>query len=486
MLSSRKGAQEPRIRVLPPLDDYDNLYSDGEAACELAASFNVNLFPWQQNVIHDWLKRTDDDKFAASRCGLSVPRQNGKNEVISVRELYGLCVIGEKILHTAHRVDTAYDAFLRLVAFFENPDYPELQEMVVQIRRTNGQEGITLTNGARIKFSSRVNGSGRGSTYDMIVFDEAQELTKTQLEGIMSAMAAAPLGNRQMFFTGTPPSPESPGDVFKKVRNTSIDGSNKHSCWYEWSVENIGDVTDRDRWYATNPSLGLLITEDFVEDEMSTMDADGFARERLDWWTTEKSANAVFKLADWNKITCQPSEAPAPTTDEKIAFGVKFSPDGASYALSAAVKRPEGPVFFECIQSGLCINGVGSIAKWLVERKNKCSMCAIDGRMNTTTLAQKLIEGGFPKKGIKILNTKEISAASEMFCDAVSEEAVLHASSPTLDESALSAIKRPIGKDGAWGFGDGNVSCTPLESVAIAYWAVMTTKRRAGRKSKLL
>lgn len=339
MLSSRKGAQEPRIRVLPPLDDYDSLYSDGDDACELAASFNLFMDPWQRLVLNDWLKRTDDDRFASMRCGLSVPRQNGKNEALLVRSEYGLCVIGEKILHTAHRVDTARKSFLRLVSYFENPAYPELQEMVVQIRKTNGQESITLVNGASIEFSSRVNGGARGSTYDVVIFDEAQELTEDQLESIMSTMAAAPLGNRQMIFTGTPPSPVSPGDIFKRVRSTALDGSNKRTCWHEWSVESIGDVTDHDRWYATNPALGVRLEEEFTENECSTMDTAGFARERLGWWTTEKSANAVFELADWEKITCDPSEAPAPTEDEKIAYGVKFSPDGASYALSAEIGR---------------------------------------------------------------------------------------------------------------------------------------------------
>jgi hypothetical protein len=486
MLSSRKGAQEPRIRVLPPLDNYDALYSDGADACALAASFDLHADEWQQLVIDDWLKRTDDDRFVSMRCGLSVPRQNGKNEALLIRELYGLCVIGEKILHTAHRVDTARKSFLRLVAYFENPTYPELRDMVVQIRRTNGQEGITLTNGGSIEFSSRVNGGARGSTYDMVVFDEAQELTEDQLEGILSTMAAAPTGNRQMFFTGTPPSPVSPGDVFKRVRASSLDGSDRRTCWHEWSIEEIGDVTDRNRWYETNPALGIRLEEEFTENECSSMDAAGFARERLGWWTTEKSANAVFKLADWQMITCDPSEAPAPTEDEKIAYGVKFSPDGASYALSVAVKRAGEPVFFECIQSGLCVNGVDAIARWLVDRRNKCSLCAIDGKMNTATLVQKLDTNGFPKRAIKTMLTRDMAVASEMFYNAVSERSVYHAPSPGLDESALNAVRRPIGKDGAWGFGDGSVPCTPLESAAIAVWAVMTTKRKAGRKSRVL
>lgn len=486
MSCNRIGVQEPTKRIIPPLDNYDDLYSDGDNAIELAASFNLVADPWQCLVVNDWLKRDDNDRFVSMQCGLSVPRQNGKNEALLIRELYGLAVNGEKILHTAHRVDTARKSFMRLVMFFDNPEYPELQEMVVQIRKTNGQESITLTNGASIEFSSRVNGGARGSTYDVVVFDEAQELTNDQLESIMSTMAAAPLNNRQMFFTGTPPSPVSPGDVFRKIRTGAISGENKHICWLEWGVDSIGDVTDRNRWYQTNPALGIHLEEEFTEAELSSMDAGGFARERLGFWVDGKSANAVFSTGVWAGVTCEAKEVPPPRDDEKIAYGVKFSPDGTHYALGVAVKSKDAPVLFELIQYGLCVTSVTSIAKWLLERKDTCSMCAIDGRSNTATLAQKLIEGGFPRRALKILGTKDMCAAASMFTSAVNEQTVIHARAGALDDSAINATKRNIGNEGAWSFGDGQSACTPLESVAIAYWAVQTTKRHAGKRSKLL
>ena len=67
----------------------------------------------------------DDDKFTSSTCGLSVPRQNGKNALLEMRELYGLCVLGERILHTSHAVKTSAEAFRRYSSFFENKEeYP--------------------------------------------------------------------------------------------------------------------------------------------------------------------------------------------------------------------------------------------------------------------------------------------------------------------------------------------------------------------------
>lgn len=482
MSSKRIGSQEPRIHVLPQRDDWLELYSDGEDAATFAAAYGLDPDPWQRLILNDWLKRDENDRYAATSCGLSVPRQNGKNAILEIRELYGLCACGEKILHTAHRVDTARKSFLRLASFFENDDYPELKEMVVIIRRTNGQESITLNNGASIEFSSRVNGGARGSTYDTVVFDEAQELTNDQMEAIMSTMAAAPSGNRQLLFTGTPPSLVSPGTVFRKRRTGAITGTDKRILWHEWSVEEIGDVSDRDRWYETNPALGIRLDEDFTEEEFNTLTEDGFARERLGWWDKREGGNAVFTKEQWLACSVEKSE---PQKNEKIAYAVKFSPDGKHAALAVAAKPPKGKTFIECIEYLSTDGGISWLADWLYERKSKCAICVIDGKSYTAALERKLLDKGFPKRAIYIAAPKDVCSAATMFYNAVDEKEISHTGQPALTESAKAAQKRDIGKDGGWGFGSGTFDCSLVESTSLAYWGVMTTKRNPNRKMRV-
>ena len=111
-----------------------------------------------------------------------------------MRELFGIVQLGEKFLHTAHEVKTARKAFLRLASFFENTrKWPELADLVKDIRRTNGQEAIVLTNGGSVEFVARSKGSGRGFTVDVLVCDEAQELSDDALEALMPTTSAAPL-----------------------------------------------------------------------------------------------------------------------------------------------------------------------------------------------------------------------------------------------------------------------------------------------------
>lgn len=98
----KRGKQEPRIRIEP-----ESLYSDGEDACFLMRSYGQPPDPWQALVLETWLARGKHDRFAATTCGLAVPRQNGKNWLLEARELYGITQCNESILHTAHEVKTA-------------------------------------------------------------------------------------------------------------------------------------------------------------------------------------------------------------------------------------------------------------------------------------------------------------------------------------------------------------------------------------------
>lgn len=458
-------------------------YTDGMDCAKLASDYGLAPDPWQEDILNVWLGRDENDLYTATRCGLSVPRQNGKNAILEMRELYGLCIVGEKILHTAHEVKTARKAFIRLCTFFENDRlYPELAAMVIQIRKTNGQEAITLSNGGSIEFSARSKGAARGFTVDVVVYDEAQELTDEQMEAIMSTMSAAPSGNRQLIFTGTPPYPRCPGEVFGRIR---AEGHGKDRdpqlSWHEWSVEEIGDIADRRRWYATNPAMGIRLDETFTEKEMRTLSSDGFARERLGWWAAA-AGMAVISESEWKSLATDD-----PPEDGKLAYGVKFSPDGSIVSLAVCVKPKTGLPYVEVIENRSMREGVSWLAEWLIERKDKVAVVVIDGRSHVDTLVAQLKEARFSKKAIVVCGTREAIASSTRTLNAVREKQITHFGQPALDLAATNSQKRPIGQGGGWGWGPiGDIDVTPIEAVSQAYWGAMTTKRNPGRRSKLL
>lgn len=481
-MSSKKtaliGSQVPRIRKEPRYH-----HSDGKDAVFLAKSYGLVPDPWQELVIESWLGLSAQDLYTADTCGLDVPRQNGKNAVVEIREFYGLVLKGEKILHTAHEVKTARKAFLRLCDFFEDDlRYPELVEMVISIRKTNGQEAIILNNGGAIEFSARSKGANRGFTVDIVICDEAQYLTDEQLDALLFTQASAPLKNPQFIVLGTPPDENTNAEVFTRLRKDALKASDhpKGISWHEWSVDEIGDITDESRWYETNPALGIRMKKSNVQKELRNASPEGFARERLGLWPNEV-VNALIRASEWEKLATDD-----PPTEGKVAFGVKFSPDGTTVSLAACRKPKEGKPHIEVIENRSTSHGVAWLVGWLLDAKDIAALVVVDGLSGSQNLIELLRQGGYSKKAVPDPQTKTVIASSSRFLNAVRECTITHFDQETLNESALNAEKRTIGSRGGFGFGAiGEADVTPLEACALAYWGVMTTKRNPGRKMRV-
>ena len=317
--------------------------SDAADAIFLASSYGMAPDDWQEPILHDWLARRADGKFCHGRCGLAVPRQNGKNGVIEIRELFGMIVLGEAILHSAHEVKTARKAFARLKSFFgdkaEDPKakYPELNALVASVRATNGQEAIFLKDrwrlpngeevrstgrpedepgavfvakGGQIEVVARSAGSGRGFTVDVLVLDEAQHLDDDELEAIRSAVSSAPLGDPQVIYAGTPPNREKKmlGTVWLRIRALA-EVKDPRLAWTEYGVPDgpMPDINDLELLYAVNPALGVRhangafgLQMDTVVDERGELSPEGVARERYGWWGDPATAKfGIFGAGKW-------------------------------------------------------------------------------------------------------------------------------------------------------------------------------------------
>lgn len=477
MEKERVGNQEPRIKHEPKgIVDYEDAYD----ACELASRYGLTPDPWQRALLKSWLGRKEDGSIAAKTAAASVSRQNGKNALIEVRSLYGAAILGEKILHTAHQLKTARKAFERIKEFFNNERlYPELFSLVKNIRMANGQEAIFLKNGGCIEFVARTRQSARGFSVDVLIVDEAQELTDEQQAAIMSTASTS--ADPQLIYVGTPPDLGAEAEVFKRIRKDGIEGLDDTLSYYEWSVEEIGDISNQDRWYETNPSLGIRLNYEFVKKECRTMSPDVFARERLGWWA-KKSNSRIFKENEWNALAI----AAAPQ-DGKTTFGIKFSPDDSYVAIVACRREKKGKPHIEIVKYQSCAKGVTWVANFLDERRSKISCVMIDGLGAATNLFGKLEDLSFPAKAMMRAKTEDVISAVAMLENAVTEGEITHFDQEALNDSITCAIKRNIGKKGAYALGstaDGD--SLPAEASALAIWCNKKTKRNPGRKQVII
>ncbi len=470
LLGKQAGSQVPSARVVP---EYD--YTDGGDAAAILSAAGLVVDPWQANVLDDWMGRTDSGSWSAPICGLSVPRQNGKTLDTVGRIAAGMIMFGEWVIYTAHLQKTATETYMELKGLLETK---ALFKYVKEFKSAIGREQILLQNGGRVVFVARTRNGGRGLHGDCLVFDEAQELTSEQQASFLPAISAS--RNPQTIYLGTPPDENSKGTVFRKIRERAKAGENKVTSWTEFSVETIGDVSDRTRWWNTNPALGIRIAESTIESEFESMDSDTFARERLGWWSpvvTERTEYAI-NSDEWE--ACKSDEL---KPQGKTAYGVKFSADGSSVCLCGAVCPSDGtPARISLIELKPTGHGIQWLTDWLNQRYTKASCVVVDGRNGVDLLVEKIKPTWKYKDSVIRASSKDVIAAASMLTNEINEHTLTwYAGQGALEESATTATKRPIG--GGWGFGGDN--SIPIEAAALALWGCRTSTRDPNRKMRI-
>jgi hypothetical protein len=455
------ASPRPRVHVAPRAAS-----GFGDLAGGLAGDYELVPDDWQQLVLDDWLAVDRRGRWAALTCGLSCPRQNGKNGILEVRELFGMVGRGERILHTAHEVKTARKAFKRLQHFFgtqvadPGAKFPELNALVTEVRNVNGQEAILLANGGSVEIVARSKNSGRGFTVDVLVCDEAQEMSDEDLEALMPTTSAAPLGNPQWIFTGTPPGPTVNGEVFSRVRDEALSGKAARLAWHEWSCDAGVNLDDPDEWHRANPALGGRLQLAVVEGERARFSDEGFGRERLGMWAGVASVS-VIDTESWARVA-----DPASMAIDRLALGVDVSPDRSLASVALAGQRPDGLWHVELDEQRA---GTGWLAGWIAARcaRNAIRAVVVDAMSPAASLVEELT-----KARVKVTTTgsRDMAAACGQFYDAVMQGAVRHTDQPQVNVALSVARKRALGDAWAWNRKSAASDITPVVAGTLALW----------------
>lgn len=467
------GVQTPSTSIqCPQVGDY------ADEAAFLTSSYGLTPDPWQMHVLRNWLGYREDGKWAHSKCGLSVPRQNGKNCVIEIREIFGMVALGEHILHTAHEVKTARKAFKRLQHFFGNkandPDaaFPELNALVKEVRNTNGQEAIVLWKdandhtkgeGGSVEFVARSNGSARGFTIDIVVMDEAQHMNDDSLEALGPTTRAAPTKNRQFIWTGTPPKPEETGEVFTRIRTQSLERRTR-MCWDEWAMDDDGDPNDVQQWLKANPAIGYRLTLEEVEEDRDTYSDEGFARECGGCWRFA-GTGAVIDPDSWSRV----GDGSSVITDP-VAFALDIGPKRDSASIAVAGARADGIYHVEVIDNRMGTDWVLPRLTQLVAQWQPVAV-VVDGPASSVVPELESLR-------VPVYKTtpNELGAACGMFYDAVMGRTLRHVNQSLLTSAIDSARQRPLGDMWAWGRKLTETDITPVVAVTLALYGFVTAK----------
>ena len=475
-MAVRYGNQSPTFEVVG-----EYALSRGDRAIALFANYGVSFYPSQAYELGLFLAVDEDGRAASKTIGISKPRQNGKSFAARYYAIWASAVEGKRVLYTAHHGNTTREMFKLLRNLVEGTSDFAAALGRDGVRRATGAEGVYFANGGLIEFNTRTNSVARGKTYDVIVVDEAQELTDEQADALTPTTLASGSGDPQMIYLGTPPNEKCPGTVFRRLHDQAHDGTGGGAWWLEWAAPGVGDKNDVEMWYRCCPAMGYRIKEDVMADAAAKSSDDGFAREYLGWWSKAARADAAIDADAW--AACKTDKPPV---DGLVSYGVKFSIDGKRGALAACIKPANGAPHVEVVAVRSTVRGIRWFADWIAPRMGEAAQATIDGKAKSAALEKRLSSGGVPKLAVKIAAPGDVIAACAMFEDAVSDGQVSHFGQPALDESATKCAKRNIGKAGGWGFetADG-ADPIVVEAAALAYWTAMTTKRNPKRKLRV-
>lgn len=481
----KTGNQTPTFAVVG-----DYAYSIGDEVADMfEEDGGATFYPSQRDELRLMLARNADGSPAAMTIGISKARQNGKSYGARYYAVYMGDFAHMNVLYSAHHSTTTNKMFKAMCDLFESPEkFPEFAGDVKSVSHVRGYEGIYFKDGGCIEFATRTNSGARGGTYSVIIIDEAQELTADQQEAMLPVISAAAdvtdiTKMPQQIYIGTPPNPSCRGTVFKKMHDKAHSEDPGAAWWLEWSIE-ARDITNAiksaehaiELAYLTNPAMGYRIAEKTVLNEYETMSVDGFARERLGWWTqtvVEERPTAI-SAETWDACVSKETKP-----EGKTAYGVKYSADGAEVCLCGCVVPQDGAARISLIKREPTGRGTQWLADWLCERYDRASCVVIDGRNGVDVLVEKLAPVWKAKGSVIRPSANNVIAAASTLTDALAEKSVTwYYGQEELRDSAITSTKRPIA--GGWGFGGDN--SLPIEACALALWGVKTTKRDPTRK----
>lgn len=485
---SRQGARRPRVELAPP-----SAYTLGGEACELAERAGLVPDPWQADAIDLLLSCREDGKWACFEYAEILARQNGKGALLEIRVLAGFLLLGEElIMWSAHEYKTAMEAFrrfrtlLRRLGTLVNPANENLLDVdgiLIKVSNTNGEESFErLDTGARVKFVARSKGSGRGFSGDLIIIDESFAYTLLQQEALMPALAARP--NPQIIYTSSPPLDGASGEVMFHLKRRADAGGDDSLGWRDWGIEgdldhlDKVDLDDRELWAASNPALGMRLSEETILRERRSMGDAGFARERLCMWPALLQSGKEIDPAKWARMADPESLR---DREHGVAIGVDISP-----------LRDYAAVFVYGLRAdGL---GHGQLAdyrpgtKWLVPRLVELRE-ALDpvsvamGHGTAAFLETALDKAGFkrpedadaPEPGdLAVTSAVDMAAATGQLLEAVREEGFRYVPSQFLDSAVALGKTRASGDTIAWTVKGVEGDISPLVAMTLARWSYGT------------
>jgi phage terminase large subunit-like protein len=435
------GALEPRLHT-PWLKGE----SRGHEIAELAERIGQPLLPWQRLLLDDMSVVDENNMFIKKSSLVLLARQSGKSHMMRMRMLAGLFCFGEEnILMMSSQRKMAIRSLEIMVMIVERNDFLLKQVKGGKIdtawRRTTGNEGLHLENGNRIEVIAANSDSARGLTADVLWIDELREVGEAAMDASKSTTLTRP--NSQRFYTSNAGSAES--EVLIHMRERSMMKPPRSLGFYEYSAPENCDIWDRKAWAMANPSLGILISEEAVEETIATSTVVAARTETLCQFVNT-GLTSPWTPGSWEDLADKDMQMNPGMT---VMFAFDVDPHTRrSASLVAGALLPDGRIALQLLQTWESLIAVDEL-QIAVDIKKKCDewhpRLVLHDSYTTAAIAERLKNSGV---AVEPVVGAQFYTACSTFKDSIDNKRVLHAGQTELDQQMLNVASSS--KDTGW------------------------------------
>jgi len=453
------GRETPRLATAPIRKLTPHTTLGYEAADFIETFLGLELLPWQRWWLLNALEVDSNGDFVRRTIVTLVSRQCGKTTLLKALSLWMLYMGRARlVLGSAQSLDIARESWQGAVELAEGD--PELAAEIDSVRRANGEQTLSLTNGARYKITAATRSAGRGLSVDLLILDEVREHRDWSA---WSALSKTTMARPNALTIVISNAGDDESVVLNALRDTALAGTDPSIAIYEWSGPDGCAIDDPDAWQQAIPGLGHTITEGAVRSALASDPPAVFRTEML--CQRVASLDSAIDLSAWRD--CADAEATMESARARVKCALDVAPNGHTSLLAGAL-TDDDRVQVEVVAAWDSPAAARKELRDLLERVNPQILGWLPNGP-AAALAADL-------RGLKI-RTEEIKsdvpAVCQSFAEAVQARRIRHTGDPLLT-AQVSGTSKLVSGDG-WRFSrKTGGSCDSVYAAAAVVWLVRT------------
>jgi hypothetical protein len=448
------GKETPRLATAPLRDLSDPRASLGHEAIAFAEDvLGVQLLAWQRWWLLHALELNEDGTYRFRTILTLVGRQQGKTTLLKIVALWAMFMErAHLVLGAAQSLDIARESWQGAVELAEGN--PDLLAEVATVRKANGEQTLTLANGARYRISAATRSAGRGLSVDLLILDELREHRDWAAWGALSKTTIA---RPNALTVGISNAGDDQSAVLTSLRQAALADTDPSLALFEWSAPDGCALDDRDAWAQSMPGLGRTITEAAVRTALATDPPAVFRTELL--CQHVQSVDGAIDPAAWRSCADPSSFTTRPTGPISLCLDVSL--DLQHVTLAAASPLPDGRLRVEILDAWSSTDAARDAIPGIAELVQPAAFgwfpdgpaAALGAELRSVRRIVRLpiariVSGELVEQEeheAARLTGASAKEACQSFADLVASRRIVHPADPLLDAHVGAAGKKQIG-----------------------------------------